>query len=187
MIVTLLLVSLSVIALGFFAVLLVQARRRRQLRPSPEAMVLGALTDFFDTLGIGSFAPTTAWLKLRAMVPDSFIPSTLNTGHALPTIVQALIFIKLVQVDPHLLLACIGAAVLGAIFGAPWVERLSVRIVQGMVGIAMLIAALLYALANLQWLPVGGQALSLPMPIFIAAVVIHFLLGALMTFGIGKK
>ena len=185
MIVTLLLASLSVIGLGFLGVLLTQARRRGQLRSSKEAIALGAVTDFFDTLGIGSFAPTTAWLKLRAMVPDSFIPSTLNTGHALPTIAQALIFIKLVQVDPVLLLACIGAAVLGAIVGAPWVERLSVRVVQGIVGVALMIAALLYALANLNLLPMGGQALALSMPLLVVAAVVHFLLGALMTFGIG--
>jgi uncharacterized membrane protein YfcA len=185
MIVTLLLASLSVIGLGFLGVLLTQARRRQQLRPSTEAIVLGAVTNFFDTLGIGSFAPTTAWLKLRSLVPDGFIPGTLNTGHALPAIAQALIFIKLVQVDPVLLLACIGAAVLGAIVGAPWVQRLSVRGVQGIVGIALLVAAMLYAMANLDWFPMGGQALALSMPLLIAAAAIHFLLGALMTFGIG--
>jgi len=185
MVVVVLLVSLAVLALAYIAVLLSVARRRSELVPNAEAIALGAVTNFFDTLGIGSFAPTTAWLKLRKMIPDSFLPATLNSGHALPTIAQALIFINIVRVDPLLLASCIAAAVAGAILGAPWVVRLSVRVVQGVVGIALLIAAVLYALANLGLLPAGGEALALPQSLFVVAIVVHFILGALMTFGIG--
>ena len=100
------------------------ARAQGQLSPNVESIGLGAVTNFFDTLGIGSFAPTTAYLKLRKMVPDSFIPSTLNAGHCIPTIVEALVFIKLVSVDPILLIACIVAATIGAFFGSAAVIRL---------------------------------------------------------------
>lgn len=185
MLVVVLLTCLSALALLFTALLLRSAAIRRQLRPSGEAVALGAVTNFFDTLGIGSFAPTTAWLKLRCIVPDSFLPATLNSGHALPTIAQALIFINLVRVDPPLLAACIAAAVVGAMVGAPIVVRMQVRVVQGAVGFALLVAALLYALANLGCLPAGGEALSLPWGLFAVAVAVHLLLGALMTFGIG--
>ena len=185
MVVVILLVALSVLALVFLGVLLVVAKRRRQLRPSAEVIALGAVTNFFDTLGIGSFAPTTAYLKLRRLVPDSFLPATLNSGHALPTIAQALIFINLVRVDALLLAACIAASVAGATLGAPLVMRLPVRAVQAVVGIALLIAATLYALANLDMLPAGGDALALPQSLFAIAVGMHFILGALMTFGIG--
>lgn len=185
MIVTLLLISLATIATIYLARLLFVAIERRQARPRAEAIALGAVTNFFDTLGIGSFAPTTAWLKLRRMVPDSFIPATLNTGHALPTVCQALIFIKLVQVDPLLLISCIVAAVAGATLGVPLVQRLSLRAVQIIVGAAMLIAALLYALANVDLLPAGGNALALVGWLLVVAVVAHFFLGALMSFGIG--
>jgi len=185
MVVIVLLVALALIAAAFTVVMLIVATRRGQLRPNPEAVVLGAVTNFFDTLGIGSFAPTTAWLKLRRLVPDRFIPVTLNTGHALPSVVQALIFITLVRVDPLLLAACIVSAVCGATLGAPLVLRLPVRVVQGVVGVALLIAATIYALANLGMMPAGGDALALPQNLFIIAVVVHFVLGALMTFGIG--
>jgi uncharacterized membrane protein YfcA len=185
MLVIVLLVSLTVLAFVFVAVLLAAARRRGQLRPNAEAIALGAVTTFFDTLGIGSFAPTTAWLKLRKLVPDSFLPATLNTGLAPPTFLQALIFINLIRVDPVLLAACIAASVAGATLGAPLVMRLPVRAVQAVVGIALLIAAGLYALANLGLLPAGGDALALPASWFVVAVAVHFVLGALMTFGIG--
>ena len=185
MIVTVLLAALGVLGLAFTGILFTTARKRRELLPTLESIGLGAITNFFDTLGIGSFATTTAWIKLRGLVPDSFIPATLNAGHALPTVAQAYIFIQLVSVDPTLLAACIAAAVAGAIVGAPIVVRLPVRVVQGVVGIALLIAAGLYALSNLNLMPAGGDALTLPAVLFAIAVGAHFILGALMTFGIG--
>ncbi|MEO7935152.1 MAG: sulfite exporter TauE/SafE family protein, partial [Dokdonella sp.] len=128
---------------------------------------------------------TTAWLKLRKLVPDAYLPATLNTGHALPTVCQALIFIKLVEVDPILMLSCILASVVGATLGVPLVQKLSVRNVQAVVGIAMLIAAVLYAMTNADLIPSGGNALTLNGWLFAIAAIVHLLLGALMSFGIG--
>lgn len=180
-----LLTALSVIAAYFIAVLFGQAKKRNEMAPKPEAIALGAVTNFFDTLGIGSFAPSTAWMKLRKMAPDSYFPAILNAGHALPTVAQALIFITLVQVDPVLLLSCILASVAGAFVGAPIVQRSPIRLVQGVVGVALLIAATLYAMANLNLMPVGGEATSLPPVLFGIAVAGHFVMGILMMFGIG--
>ncbi|MGD9980422.1 MAG: TSUP family transporter [Hyphomonadaceae bacterium] len=180
-----LLAALSAIAIYFIAALFGAAKRRGELVPKAEAIGLGAVTNFFDTLGIGSFAPTTAYMKLRKMAPDSYFPAILNAGHALPTVAQALIFITLVQVDPVLLISCIVAACAGALIGAPIVQRSPVRLVQGVVGVALLIAATLYALANLNLMPVGGEALTLPPVLFGVAVAGHFIMGVLMMFGIG--
>ena len=180
-----LLAALVLLGLGYAGALVWVSAKRGHLRPSLESVGLGAVTNFFDTLGIGSYAPTTAWLKLRKMVPDSFIPVILNAGHGLPTIAQALIFIKLVQVDPKLLLACIASAVAGAFVGAPIVVRLPTRAVQAVVGVALLIAAGLYVMKNLGLMPGGGVALGLPGGLFAVAVAAYFVLGALMTAGIG--
>lgn len=180
-----LLAALAAIAIAFAVTMIGVARKRGELAPKPEAIGLGAVTNFFDTLGIGSFAPTTAYMKLRAMAPDSYFPAILNSGHALPTITQALVFITLVRVDPVLLLSCIAASVAGAIVGAPIVQRSPTRLVQGVVGLALLIAAILFAMSNLGLMPVGGQALTLPPVLFGVAVVGHFIMGVLMMFGIG--
>lgn len=185
MIVKTLLALLYGIGFVFTTLILRVSASRRQLKPNIESIGVGAVTNFFDALGIGSFATTTAYIKLRKLVPDSFIPATLNVGHALPTIAQALIFIKLVKVDPPLLVACIVAAVAGSLVGAPIVQRTPVRVVQGFVGVALLIAAALYAAANLDWMPIGGDALALSGSWFVVAIVAHFVLGVLMMFGIG--
>ena len=185
MIVDILLALLALFGVAFITALLRAAAARGQLALSFESIGLGAVTNFFDTLGIGSFAPTTAWLKLRGMVPDRLIPATLNAGHAIPTIVQALVFIRLVKVDPLLLAACIVAAVIGSVVGAYAVQRVSARVVQGVVGVALIIAAGLYGMQNLDMMPNNGNALTLVPMFFALAVAAHFVLGSLMAFGIG--
>jgi uncharacterized membrane protein YfcA len=182
-----LLVALAALGISFTVVLLKIAAKRGELKPDVESIGLGAVTNFFDTLGIGSFAPTTAWIKFRRLVPDSFIPATLNVGHALPTVVQASIFLIIlgVHVDPVLLASCIAAAVLGSLIGAPIVVRAPVRVVQAVVGFALLVAAALYAMRNLNLMPEGGLATALPSPEMYIAIGVHFILGALMAFGIG--
>jgi len=185
--ITVLLAALAALGISFTIVLLGTAAKRKETKPNVEAIGLGAITNFFDTLGIGSFATTTAWIKFRHMVPDSFIPATLNAGHALPTVVQSAIYLVIlgVHVDPVLLAACIAAAVLGSLIGVPLVVRASVRLVQGIVGVALLIAAALYAMSNLEMFPIGGTASVLPPAQMAIAISVHFLLGALMAFGIG--
>jgi len=187
-ILTLLIVSLSVVALAYGAYLLFCAARAGQIRPNGEALLLGAITNFFDTLGIGSFAPTIAWIRFRQLTPDRLIPLTMLAGYILPAIVQALIFLTLlgVKVDPLLLLPCIVAMVIGGIVGVPVAARAPIRLVQGVVGLALLVAAFFYTLANLGLMPSGGSATTLPAHWAIVAVTVHFFLGVLACFGVGN-
>ena len=153
--------------------------------PSLEDYGLGFVTNFFDTLGIGNFAPTTAYYKLRRRVADENIPGTLNVGHALPVVAEALIFISVVAVGLVTLVTMIGAAVIGAWFGVGLVSRLPRRGIQIGMGVALLVAAALFAAKNVDWLPGGGEALSLHGASLIFAVGVSFVLGALMMLGIG--
>jgi uncharacterized membrane protein YfcA len=184
LVLTILLTALTLLATVFVVVLGRAALKRGTGTPRPEAVILGAVANFFDTLGIGSFAPTTAWLRFRKMTPDSFIPATLNVGHALPTMVQSAVFLVLlgVHVDPMLLVSCIVA---GAVVGAPLMVRAPVRVVQAIVGLALLIAAALYAMSNLDLMPIGGTATALEPRLMWIAVAGHFIMGMLMSFGIG--
>lgn len=175
------------LASAAFAVILLRAAWRAQARPTGEGALLGAITNFFDTLGIGSFAPTTAWFKFRRLVPDRLIPPTMLVGHSLPTMAQALIFLVLlgVFVDPVLLVGCMIALLMGGLLGAPLVARTKIWIIQLVVGIALLLAAGLYAMTNLQMMPGGGTASSLPMALTLAAIAANFLFGILLNFGVG--
>ena len=177
-----------ILASIFYCGVLVRAAIQRRAVPAIEAIVLGAVTNFFDTLGIGSFAPTTAWLKFRNMVPDRLIPSTMIVGHTPPSMVQGIIFLILlgVTVDPILLVGCIVALLAGGLVGAPLVTMVRTWIIQIIVAFALAIAALLYVMANLDLMPVGGTATSLPMALTIIAITANFAFGVLLNFGIGN-
>jgi uncharacterized membrane protein YfcA len=147
--------------------------------------LIGAVTNFFDTFGIGSFATTTSIYKLRGIVADERIPGTMNVGHTLPTITQAFIFITVVQVGMSTLIAMIVAAVAGAWLGAPIVARWPRRRIQIGMGIALIVAAALFVYKNVEGDPTGGAATSLEGWRFAAGVIGNFVLGVLMTLGIG--
>ena len=116
----------------------------REGLPKPLEVGIGFITNFFDTLGIGSFAPTTSLFKAGGFVPDERIPGTLNVGHTLPTIVEAAIYITIIRVAPVTLISLILAAVAGAWLGAGFVARLPRRYVQIGMGSVLLIAAIVF-------------------------------------------
>src|SRR5438874_1999849 len=100
---------------------------------------VGAFTNFFDTLGIGSYATSTTLFRFFQLVDDRIIPGTLNVGHALPTVVQTFIYTSIIPVDVITLFAMIGASVLGAWLGAGVVARWPRRTVQIGMGMALLV------------------------------------------------
>ncbi|MEO8455741.1 MAG: TSUP family transporter [Sphingomicrobium sp.] len=171
-----------------FAFVLSRAAIAGRATPRPEAIVLGAIVSFFDTLGIGSFAPTTAWLKLRKMVPDRLIPPTMLVGLTPPAMAESIIFLILlgVKVDPVLLFGCAIAVLLGGLTGAPLVARARVWIVQLVVAIGLVLAAIAYAATNLHLFPGGGTAAGLPLTMTIIAIAANFGFGVLLNFGVGN-
>ena len=181
-------VTLGVIGVAFIGFLVRAAAKAGQLRLRLEPSLLSALINFFDTLGIGSFAPTMAWMRFRRMVPDHRIPMTMLAGYTPSTFVQSLILLTLlgIGVDPILLIGSAAAVAAGAYLGVPFAVGSSVRTVQLLVAAALLLAALFYTLANLDLMPVGGNASSLPLSSTLIAIGASFLFGVLLNFGIGN-
>ena len=176
------------LAISFYAVVLIRSALAKRVVPSVEAVVLGAITNFFDTLGIGSFAPTMAWFKFRSLVPDRLIPPTMLVGHTPPAMAQGFIFLILlgVFVDPVLLVGCVLALLMGGLLGAPLVGKVRLWVVQLVVAVALLLAGALYAVNNLGMMPSGGTATSLPLELMIIAIVANFVFGLLLNFGVGN-
>jgi uncharacterized membrane protein YfcA len=154
--------------------------------PAPLDLLIGFVTNFFDTLGIGSFATTTAIFRLFRLVPDESIPGTIIVGDALPVLTQALLFISIVSVDPQQMTMLIVVCVIGGWIGAGVVSSLSRRAVQLGMGGALLAAALFMLLGMLGLFPAGGTALAFTPRAFALALVINLMLGALLTLGIGN-
>ena len=153
--------------------------------PNPIQLLLGFVTNFFDTLGIGSFAPTTAAFKFFKMVPDRLIPGTLNVGHTLGAITQTFIYTTIIEVDMTTLILMIVAAVAGSWLGAGIVASWPKRKVQIGMGLALLVAAALFTWRNLGG---GGSevgTIGLEGVKLALGLAGNFALGALMTLGIG--
>jgi uncharacterized membrane protein YfcA len=177
-----------VLATLVFTVVLMRAAIAARAWPSLETLGLGAVVNFFDTLGIGSFAPTTAWLKFRKLVPDRLIPPTILVGLTMGSVVESIIFfLQLgVKVNPVLLVGCILACTTGGLIGAPLVHKTRVWVVQSVVAVGLMLAASAYALTNLHWMPGGGMATSLPIALTILAIVANFGFGVLLNYGVGN-
>jgi uncharacterized membrane protein YfcA len=178
---------LAGVGVAFVAFWIGQARRQGAGFRWPTAVQLGigAVTDFFDTLGVGSFATTTSLFKLGGLVADENIPGTLNVGHTVPTFAEAFIFILVVEVDMTTLALMIAAAVAGAWIGAGLVSHWPRRRIQIGMGALLLVAAAIMVARVTKVVPGGGDAIALSGARLAIGLAGNFVLGALMTLGIG--
>ena len=191
---TVLFIALATFAIGYLVILVGGLRRPSRADESggvtpamPMLLATGFVTNFFDTLGIGSFATTTTIFRHFKLVRDEDIPGTLNVGHTLPTIVQAYIYTSIVPVDSRTLILMILAAILGAWLGAGVVagwQRRRIQIGMGVV-LPILAFAMLLSKSQIGNLPGGGALLGLVGTRLAIAVTTNFVLGALMTIGLG--
>ena len=151
--------------------------------------LIGLVTDFFDTLGIGSFAPTTLLFKVTKFLDtDKKIPGTLNVAHTIPVILEAVLFLTGVKVEGITLFSMIAAAIAGALVGARIVNKLPEKKIQLVMGVCLIVTAFLMASGQLGWLKAlgaGNEAVGLTGIKLIIGVVGNFILGALMMAGVG--
>jgi uncharacterized membrane protein YfcA len=172
-------------ALAAFAIFYLVVFLKGVRRPSGADLATGFVTNFFDTLGIGSFATTTSIFKFWKMVPDELIPGTLNAGHTLPVILQAFIYISAIDVDVLTLVLLIAAAVAGGWFGAGIVAGLPKRAVQMGMGFALLTAAAVMIVSQMGLFPLGGTAIELRGWRLVIGVICNFVFAAISTLGVG--
>lgn len=148
--------------------------------------IVGLIANFFDTLGIGSFAPTTAVYKFLKLVDDRIIPGTLNVANCIPVVTEALIFMTVIKVDITTLITMIIAATAGSYFGAGIVSKLPKKKVQIGMGIALLVVAFVMLSGLLNIMPIGGTSTALTGVKLVIGLIGNFILGALMCIGIGN-
>jgi len=151
--------------------------------------LIGLVTDFFDTLGIGSFAPTTLLFKVTKFLDtDKKIPGTLNVAHTVPVIMEAVLFLTGVKVEGVTLFSMIAAAIAGALVGARIVNKLPEKKIQLVMGVCLIVTAFLMMSGQLGWLKAlgaGNENVGLTGIKLIIGIVGNFILGALMMAGVG--
>lgn len=177
-------------ALGFIAVLIKDYIKKKNDGTLEEGSfikfgLIGMVANFFDTLGIGSFAIETSLFKNLKMVEDKKLPGTLNVANTIPTMTEALIFMTVIKVDAVTLFSMLAAAVLGAVVGAKIVSRFNEKTIQVAMGVSLVVVALLMLAGLLNLYPVGGDAAGLTGIKLVIGIIGNFVFGALMTVGIG--
>lgn len=149
--------------------------------------IIGFITNFFDTWGIGSFAPTQASFKFTKLSPDETVPGTLNVGDTLPVSVEALLFLGFSDIDPITLLLMLAAACIGAYIGAGIVSKWDIKTIRIVMAIFLVICAIVTVMRTMGVGPFGiaGEAVKLTGIKLVLGVVGNFFLGAFMMVGLG--
>ena len=149
--------------------------------------IIGFITNFFDTWGIGSFAPTQASFKFTKLSPDETVPGTLNVGDTLPVSVEALLFLGFSDIDPITLLLMLAAACIGAYIGAGIVSKWDIKTIRIVMAIFLVICAIVTVMRTMGVGPFGiaGEAVKLTGIKLVLGTVGNFFLGAFMMVGLG--
>ncbi|MBZ9634793.1 sulfite exporter TauE/SafE family protein [Clostridium sp. FP1] len=147
--------------------------------------IIGFIANFFDTLGVGSFAIITSIVRFLELTEDRTLPGTLNVSCTIPTVLEAIIFFTVIKVDKITLISMIIAAVLGAIMGADIVARFNIRKVRIGMGLALITVAIIMLSDLLHFMPIAGTANGLTGTRLMIAIGCNFILGALMQLGVG--
>ena len=149
--------------------------------------IVGFFANFFDTLGTGSFAPSSAAFKMTKSVDDVLVPGTLNVGDTVPVCVEAFLFFGLVEMDILTLVLMIVASVAGSILMAGVVSKLDRKHVRFamVIGLFLLATVMLCKVMGVGPFGIVGEATSLRGAKLVIAVVVNFILGALMSIGVG--
>lgn len=145
------------------------------------------VANFFDTLGIGSYAIATSAWKFNKAMPDDLIPGTLNVAFGVPICVEATITMTKIDVEPLTLVLMIGSAIIGSVIGAKIISKMDIMKIRVVMGVALIIVAAITLCKINAVGPFGiiGTARGLSGAMLVAGVIGNFILGVLMTAGIG--
>jgi len=149
--------------------------------------LIGFIAVFFDTLGIGSFAPMTSSFKATNQVKNEFIPGTLNVSTTIPVFIMAFIFISIIEVEKITLFSMIFSAMTGSLFAASMFRKFSKDFVRLILGIALLVTAILMTFGQfniIESLGIGNE-IGLRGNKLIFANIFNAIFGGFQAFGLG--
>ena len=147
--------------------------------------VIGFVINFFDVFGIGSFATGTALMKAFKQTDDRLIPGTLNVCFCIPVAIESFLFINGVEVEPVTLASMIVSAVVGAYLGAGVVAKLPTKVIRLLMGTALIVIGIVIVIQMMGLIPSSGVATGLSGIKLVIGIAANFILGALMTAGVG--
>ena len=187
---TILLIIMWIFAAVFFVVLVRDVLAHKDELDKTKMgynSLISLIANFFDTLGIGSYAIATSAWKFNKSVRDDLIPGTLNVAFGIPICVEATITMTRIEMDSLTRVLMIAAAIIGSILGAKIISRLDIMKIRVVMGVALIIVAAITLCKINAVGPFGilGTARGLEGGMLVVGVIANFILGILMTAGIG--
>ena len=180
--------ALTLVFSGYFVKDLIKNKNNFEKQTSYVTTgIIGFITNFFDTLGIGSFAPLTASLRGLKQIQDKHLPGTLNVSVTIPVMIEALAFITIIEVEKFTLIFMVLAALIGSFFGAGIISKLPEKTINRILGFALLATAFLMTSGQMGWIKAlgVGSEIGLEGLKLIFAVIVNVILGALQASGLG--
>lgn len=123
--------------------------------------VCGIISFLADTIGIGSFAINIAIAKAYKLLPTDKLPGFVNSVQVLPGTIQAIIFIKLVNVDLLTLVTLSSATAIGGILGAGIISRVNVTFLKKIMILCFSGMVLLLISTESGLMDISGNAIAL--------------------------
>lgn len=184
--ITLLLIETAVFLVFFFKDIFSHKEEFKNIKWIP-SILIGAICNFFDCLGIGSYATSTTAFKWTKCVSDDLIPGTLNVAYAGSVVTQAVVFMGKVEVDSITLITMVAAAVIGSVVGTKVISKWNINMIRRALGTAMIALAIVMFCKNTGIGPFGimGTATGLSGIKLVIGIVGNFFLGAFMIIGLG--
>ena len=189
--ITILRIAIVVFVVWFFYLLVKDSRENGSKDVPMKTKVLygimGFILNLLDTLGVGSNAKQAAFFKFTKLSPDEELPGNGNVIFAIPVGVEALLFLKIVEVEPVTLFSMLIAAMLGGIVGSKVITKLPVQKIRMILSVTLPCVAVLLVMKVNGFGPFGmlGTATGLSGGKLILSVAINFILGMLMCAGVG--
>ena len=149
--------ALTLVFSGYFVKVFIKNKNNFEKQTSYVTTgIIGFITNFFDTLGIGSFAPLTASLRGLKQIQDKHLPGTLNVSVTIPVMIEALAFITIIEVEKFTLIFMVLAALIGSFFGAGIISKLPEKTINRILGFALLATAFLMTSGQMGWIKALG-------------------------------
>lgn len=151
--------------------------------------ILGFITNFFDFLGIGSYAPQMIVMK-KDIEKNYFLPGTLTVANFLPVLLETIIGISIIKVEPLTLIILPLAASIGGYLGAKVTNAKNSRKINKVLIVVLLLSGIFLIANAFEVYPLNNIETNLygldDNPIKLLIVIVgFFILGILQSFGLG--
>lgn len=155
------------------------------LREKIQLSVSGFFAFIADTMGVGSFACNISFAKLFKTFPDEQLPAVNNGAQVLPGLLEAIFFLKMIDVEWITLISLISGACIGGILGGIFMCQMNKQAIRLTMMLAFSLLIALLVCHKLDLVPIGGELTALEGGKLVLGFFGMIICGSLTSAGIG--